>query len=397
MGVQSSDVVIAVMGMTGAGKSTFIKSVTGREDIRVGHGLSSGQHLSTILLFNGIKLMLCPPQETEEVTSYKFTHGSVNFVLVDTPGFDDSRSNDNEIVRRVLTWLQKSYAAGVRLHGLIYVHRIIDPRMRGTALSNLRVFRRLCGPDCFKNVVLATNFWGEIDPAEGMERERELCGNDDFWGSFVKKESRVVRIGENIDSDRKLLLSIALNDKCTLAAQREMEERSSMLETGAVQEVNKRLAQEQKHYEAQLLAEKAEFRNQLLRRERDAKAAVEAQRLALEKEQEDISRRAQKDAEARQAAWESRQRAEIQRQAQDKVRRTAELKRLQEECDQEKRCLELRRQEDIQYYTNYKCKRRRKVLLEFRCDGCHEFFDTRRKHYYRKFLLQQPTSLIDSC
>lgn len=42
-------VVIAVMGVTGAGKSTFVKSVTGRDDIVVGHGLLSGMFLRSIL------------------------------------------------------------------------------------------------------------------------------------------------------------------------------------------------------------------------------------------------------------------------------------------------------------------------------------------------------------
>lgn len=37
-----ADVIIAIMGVTGVGKSTFIKTITGREDIAVGHGLSSG-------------------------------------------------------------------------------------------------------------------------------------------------------------------------------------------------------------------------------------------------------------------------------------------------------------------------------------------------------------------
>ena len=37
-----ADVIIAVMGATGVGKSTFIKTITGREDIAVGHGLFSG-------------------------------------------------------------------------------------------------------------------------------------------------------------------------------------------------------------------------------------------------------------------------------------------------------------------------------------------------------------------
>jgi ABC-type phosphate/phosphonate transport system ATPase subunit len=42
---------IAVLGITGAGKSTFIRTITGREDIIIGKGLKSrafhpGTHLS---------------------------------------------------------------------------------------------------------------------------------------------------------------------------------------------------------------------------------------------------------------------------------------------------------------------------------------------------------------
>ena len=43
MANQSHDVVIAVMGMTGVGKSSFIKRVTGIKNIRIGLGLESGQ------------------------------------------------------------------------------------------------------------------------------------------------------------------------------------------------------------------------------------------------------------------------------------------------------------------------------------------------------------------
>lgn len=46
MGIQeigSEDRVVAVMGPTGAGKSTFVHAVTGDKSIQVGHGLASGQ------------------------------------------------------------------------------------------------------------------------------------------------------------------------------------------------------------------------------------------------------------------------------------------------------------------------------------------------------------------
>jgi len=43
MVINSSDVVIAVMGVTGCGKSSFIKKVTGSSDVKVGGSLTSGK------------------------------------------------------------------------------------------------------------------------------------------------------------------------------------------------------------------------------------------------------------------------------------------------------------------------------------------------------------------
>lgn len=39
------DIIVAVMGVTGVGKSTFIKTVTGNEDVVVGHSLASGRYI----------------------------------------------------------------------------------------------------------------------------------------------------------------------------------------------------------------------------------------------------------------------------------------------------------------------------------------------------------------
>ena len=42
---QTEDVIIAFMGITGSGKSSFIKALTGRTDIVVGDGLESSAYL----------------------------------------------------------------------------------------------------------------------------------------------------------------------------------------------------------------------------------------------------------------------------------------------------------------------------------------------------------------
>jgi ABC-type hemin transport system ATPase subunit len=37
----SNDLLIAVLGVTGAGKTTFISKATGRSDMEIGHSLAS--------------------------------------------------------------------------------------------------------------------------------------------------------------------------------------------------------------------------------------------------------------------------------------------------------------------------------------------------------------------
>lgn len=43
MSVKRKEVVIAVMGATGVGKSSFVRLVTGNTDIPIGHSLKSGK------------------------------------------------------------------------------------------------------------------------------------------------------------------------------------------------------------------------------------------------------------------------------------------------------------------------------------------------------------------
>jgi ABC-type transport system involved in cytochrome bd biosynthesis fused ATPase/permease subunit len=38
-------ILVAVMGLTGAGKSSFVQLVTGDKDIQIGHGLKSSKSL----------------------------------------------------------------------------------------------------------------------------------------------------------------------------------------------------------------------------------------------------------------------------------------------------------------------------------------------------------------
>lgn len=154
---------------------------------------------------------------------YTFVCGNYNFTLIDTPGFDDSRLDDGVIVDKILDWLRRAAMQNQKLGGIIYMHNIADDRVRGSARSSRNMFRQLCGPDYFSNVVLATRSWDRVDITWAAARERELYEDDDFWGLLTKKRSSIRRVGYSLQEDLKLLDRIARNKPALLEAQKETE------------------------------------------------------------------------------------------------------------------------------------------------------------------------------
>lgn len=122
--------------------------------------------------------------------------------LVDTPGFDDNRRSDVDVLWEVVFWLNQAHEAGIRLGGIIYLHRIIDFRLSGSALRSLRAFKKLCGRSTFPGAAMLTTFWEAVDGKDDMRaqaeaRLRELETTDEFWGDILAGggKSRALRSG----------------------------------------------------------------------------------------------------------------------------------------------------------------------------------------------------------
>ena len=127
--------------------------------------------------------------ETSEVGSYEVTIDSTTLVLVDTPGFDDTVISDYQILHAIAAWLEESCEKGQLLNGLVYLHRINNTRMSGSAIRALHLFQRICGEENYKNVILATTFWNKIEHCEeeGIDREQRLLANEGFWKTMKEK------------------------------------------------------------------------------------------------------------------------------------------------------------------------------------------------------------------
>ena len=98
---------------------------------------------------------------TETVNPYEFEDDDCRITLIDTPGFNDTEMNEGDILKCIADWLDNKYRnEKVKLDGIIYLQSIMEPRITGSALRNLKMFRELCGVDSLKNVLLVTCWWG---------------------------------------------------------------------------------------------------------------------------------------------------------------------------------------------------------------------------------------------
>lgn len=179
---------------------------------------------------------------TPKVQAYPFsTHGK-NLVLVDTPGFDDGERTDEDIFESLADWLKQSYNKGQRLSALLYLHRIIANREKGSNLRNLRVFKTLCGEENFDKIILGITWWDQLDPQVALAREQMLYDTPEFWGDMISKGSRIQRIPHDKAQCIQLVYDLAKNQRTTLRIQDEMAKGKNALQTTA--------AKEMEHYKA---------------------------------------------------------------------------------------------------------------------------------------------------
>ncbi|KAF2670964.1 P-loop containing nucleoside triphosphate hydrolase protein [Microthyrium microscopicum] len=222
---KAAQVVVALMGVTGSGKSSFIRRVTCNDDIRIGGGLQS---------------------MTQQVQSFHCEIGQAQFSLVDTPGFNDTYISDTDILKELASWLLESYQGGTKLNGIIYLHRISDTRMEGSSLRNLRMFRKLCGDEFMKNVVLGTTFWDMVNEETGLAREAELLDTDGFFKEMKALGCDVVRITKDRDQNLKLLTRFENSQPSVMRIQRELLEGKSLAETAAAATISPEMAELQR-------------------------------------------------------------------------------------------------------------------------------------------------------
>ncbi|KAI1147007.1 P-loop containing nucleoside triphosphate hydrolase protein [Nemania diffusa] len=233
------DLLIAVMGMTGSGKTTFISKVTGRTDLNIGHSLTS-----------------CT--RDIEVIETNIDGRVVRFV--DTPGFSDTTLSDGEVLQLIADYLAAAYKNEMKLSGIIYLHPISDTRVTHHATKNLQMFQKLTGEKNLKNVMLATSMWDKVSPEEGAAREQEL--RKKFWKMLLAFEAKTVRYAGTPESATSIARTLMDNKPFFVQLQREMgRENKALRDTEAGQQVMMELERLKADHKRELADMEAMLRN----------------------------------------------------------------------------------------------------------------------------------------
>lgn len=145
--------------------------------------------------------MLTSPGTSEPRAYDMISKSGVSVSLIDTPGFNDLRKNDMDVLQSILTFITQA-SIKQRIIAVLYLHRIVDKKITGSSELNLRMLRALAGEHFFQSTGIVTSMWGSI-PRGGMQgalqREEELSSDDgDFWGDMCRKGVKYQRWDERL-------------------------------------------------------------------------------------------------------------------------------------------------------------------------------------------------------
>ena len=141
--------------------------------------------------------------------------------MIDTPGFDDSVRSDADVILEIASSLSFQAALGIRLLGLIYLHDITVPRMRGSLRRELEMLKLIAGPQNYRNVLLVTTKWGDKSRRREYEN-RQFQLEENYWEDMMLGGAACHRFEGSADSAKAIVSQLNFRADVVLALQREL-------------------------------------------------------------------------------------------------------------------------------------------------------------------------------
>ncbi|KAG1862951.1 hypothetical protein C8R48DRAFT_579504, partial [Suillus tomentosus] len=153
----------SVLGLTGAGKSTFINIAIGEPKVHTSEGILSCTH----------------EIDKFQVASFPSPH---RIFLVDTPGFNHTYLEESEVVDKISNWLKDIDFRHLKIAGIIFLHDITQPDYSSLNHAILTV-QMLSGYHSLRNVILTMANWSNSGSGVVEKRKKRLA--DTEWGNLI--------------------------------------------------------------------------------------------------------------------------------------------------------------------------------------------------------------------
>ncbi|KAK4466210.1 hypothetical protein QBC42DRAFT_259708 [Cladorrhinum samala] len=269
----SSEGIILVLGVTGAGKSYFINQLKRRGSVSVaeerveeGHTLNSETEVC-----QAVRIVLDDDDDDPR-----------SITVVDTPGFDDTKRPDGEVFAEISDYLAAQHASGIPLKGVLYLHKITENRMTGSSGTYLKILQQLIGEEALGNTIMVTTMWymlREEFQGEGLNRQQQLI--DEFWRPLIDKGAWVARFDGTPASAFQIVSQLAGRESVVLEHQRELvDEERDLGATGAGRSLLQQLESTKVEYSLKLANLEKELERETARGNRTA--ALEKERQVAE-------------------------------------------------------------------------------------------------------------------
>jgi len=158
-----------------------------------------------------------------------------------------------------------SYEKDIKLTGILYLHRITDVRMSGTAFQTLRMFGKLCGDKAASRVIFVTTMWDKTSTRQGEQKEKEQRQREqrekelkeNYWRPMLELGARTDRFFQNKENCAqdiiKRLLDLPASEAIpTLLQEETVDQHRAVFETTAAKGLYSQMQTLLSHHKAGL-------------------------------------------------------------------------------------------------------------------------------------------------
>jgi len=161
-------IIIAVMGISGVGKSNLITAMT-KWSSNTALSCSWGESKSTSFETTSQEQMLI---SAEYLDLHKTKHSTTrvdrpDFLFIDTPGFDSTSRDDTETLNEIARWLSDAYGDVSRISGLMYLQQLSLDQSR----IRDQLFRKyIMEENLHRRSTLTTLAWQQLEEGRKIKR-----------------------------------------------------------------------------------------------------------------------------------------------------------------------------------------------------------------------------------